>query len=381
MNRPKAVVPSLESQALHIQGPKLLQHLIAAGVFLASAATLSAQWEIEESHTTAGLRGIANVGDEIAWASGTNGTVLRTVDGGSKWQMCPVPLGADKLDFRAIQAFDEKTAIVMSSGKGDLSRLYKTVDGCATWTLVLANPDAAGFWDAFRAADPSTMIILGDPVDGAFQIRETKDGGETWSIERTQPSWLNEGAFAASNSALSINWDEGPAVFGTGSLGGARLFRDECYPCTKHTERWKATEVGVFPWGLSAGIFSIRQSTWDHLVAVGGDYQKPDLQEGTAAWSNDAGRHWHKSDTPPRGYRSAVDYDSVARAWVAVGPNGTDISTDDGRSWYPLKPGPGEPPDANRNWNALSLPFVVGPNGRIGKWKGTETNRRVIPLE
>jgi hypothetical protein len=23
-------------------------------------------------------------------------------------------------------------------------------------------------------------------------------------------------------------------------------------------------------------------------------------------------------------------------------------------------------PDADRNWNALSLPFVVGPHGRIG---------------
>jgi hypothetical protein len=28
---------------------------------------------------------------------------------------------------------------------------------------------------------------------------------------------------------------------------------------------------------------------------------------------------------------------------------------------------PGEPADADKNWNALSLPFVVGPDGRIGK--------------
>jgi len=26
-----------------------------------------------------------------------------------------------------------------------------------------------------------------------------------------------------------------------------------------------------------------------------------------------------------------------------------------------------EAPDADRDWNALSLPFVVGPHGRIGK--------------
>ena len=54
-------------------------------------------------------------------------------DGGYLWQGCAIPPGAEKLDFRGIQAFDENTAIVMSSGKGDLSRLYKTTDGCRTW--------------------------------------------------------------------------------------------------------------------------------------------------------------------------------------------------------------------------------------------------------
>jgi len=35
----------------------------------------NAQWNIEESNTTASLRGIHNVGGGVAWASGTNGTV------------------------------------------------------------------------------------------------------------------------------------------------------------------------------------------------------------------------------------------------------------------------------------------------------------------
>jgi len=54
---------------------------------------------------------------------------------------------------------------------------------------------------------------------------------------------------------------------------------------------------------------------------------------------------------------------------VTVGPNGTDISTDDGRNWHAVHPDPTlhEAPNADRNWNALSLPFVVGPHGRIGK--------------
>jgi hypothetical protein len=73
------------------------------------------------------------------------------------------------------------------------------------------------------------------------------------------------------------------------------------------------------------------------------------------------------AETPPHGYRSAVAYDTVNNTWITVGPNGTDISLDDGKNWQPLKPGPQDQPDADKNWNALSLPFVVGAKGRIGK--------------
>ena len=73
------------------------------------------------------------------------------------------------------------------------------------------------------------------------------------------------------------------------------------------------------------------------------------------------------AQTLPGGYRSSVAYDSTQKLWITVGPNGTDISRDDGRNWQPLKPSNQDPTDADKNWNALSLPFVVGPNGRIGR--------------
>src|ERR1700758_2485763 len=123
----------------------------AALILLASitVTTVSpAQFSLQTSNTTADLRGIHNVGNGVAWASGTNGTVLRTEDGGYVWQTCAVPPGAEKLDFRGVQGFDANTAIVMSSGKGDLSRLYKTTDGCRSWKLVFTNPDPEGFFDS-----------------------------------------------------------------------------------------------------------------------------------------------------------------------------------------------------------------------------------------
>ena len=45
------------------------------------------------------------------------------------------------LDFRDIDAVDERTAYVLSIGDGDASRIYKTTDGGRTWTLQFRNTD------------------------------------------------------------------------------------------------------------------------------------------------------------------------------------------------------------------------------------------------
>jgi photosystem II stability/assembly factor-like uncharacterized protein len=261
----------------------------------------------------------------------------------------------------------------MSSGKGDLSRLYKTTDGCHSWKLVLTNPDPDGFWDAIFVARRA-LFILGDPVNGAFALEESHDTGVTWHRDSLPPSLPEEGAFAASNSSFLVQAEDGVMMFGTGGPKGARLFVSHA-PCTGkpvYKDCWSSQAMPMFGAGGPVGIFSIagnQVQSSDKFVAVGGDYSKPD-QLGSAAIATikDLG-HWTASVTSLHGYRSSVAYDAASKSWIAVGPNGTDISTDDGKNWRPLRPDPGlhEPPDADRNWNAISLPFVVGPHGRIGK--------------
>jgi hypothetical protein len=353
-----------------------------------------AQWEIEDSHTTASLRGIDSVGDGVAWASGTNGSILRTEDGGYVWQLCAIPPGAEKLDFRGIQAFDANTAIVMSSGKGDLSRLYKTTDGCQTWKLIFTNPDKEGFWDAIQFNDRNFGVLLGDPVDGKFVIMLTFDGGQKWEKQtlKSTADINGEGSFAASNSSLFLS-STNYRSFGTGGPGGSRIITVGSGPTDAYQE--DVSETKKLPWSsgqyadqlpthlrtASSGVFSIAEAQHGMgRVAVGGDYQKPNDRIDTA-WHYDVAHYddvthsfWVAAHTPPHGFRSAVAYDTQQKLWITVGPNGTDISRDDGRNWTPLKPTKEDAPDADKNWNALSLPFVVGPNGRIGKLRPTALN-------
>jgi hypothetical protein len=351
---------------------------------------IQAQFDIEDSNTTAGLRGIHNVGGGVAWASGTGGTVLRTEDGGYLWQTCTTPPGAEKLDFRGIQAFDENTAIVMSSGPGDQSRLYKTTDGCQTWKLLFTNPDPEGFWDAIQL-DPGSKpkfvygVLLGDPVNGNFVIYKTSNKGDSWhpwaQSKQMHPAEAHKGEslFAASNSSAVIPGANGEFAFVTGGSGGARfIFQQHHDPCDcKPSDGFSHINLPI-PSSESAGAFSVARRSgkkyWEaDFMVVGGDYQKPDapgtsvfipyLVPAAALFS----RRAITSTTPPHGYRSSVAYDTQQKLWITVGPNGTDISTDDGKNWQPLKPSGYDPPDADKNWNALSLPFVVGPHGRIGR--------------
>jgi photosystem II stability/assembly factor-like uncharacterized protein len=360
--------------------------LIAAGVVAAqpqiAAPVLPQQqpvWQMQDSGTMAGLRGIDSVDGTVAWASGTEGTVLKTTDGGAHWLKCAVPDAATDgatLDFRGVQAWDATTAIVMASGPGDKSRLYKTVDGCRSWSLLLQNQDKDGFWDGIVFDLRGTGFLLGDPVAGKFVLLFTLDKGKTWNPARTSdlasgPERI--GGFAASNSAMTLYANEHVPIFGTSGPRGPWLYSPDvvCTALSAASDPVSCYEGGlrfdrqVLPMAgdsASSGIFSVQSISPGFekfiAVAVGGDYTKPGEGKGTAAWSEDLGQHWTASTAPPHGYRSTVQWSANLKLWFTAGTNGSDISRDDGRTWRPLDDG---------NWNALSLPFIVGPKGRIAR--------------
>lgn len=394
----------------------MLRLLILVALLFTTSTDATAQWTIQDSHTAADLRGIHSIGNGVAWASGTNGTVLRTVDGGTSWQTCYIPPGAEVLDFRAIQAFDADTAIVMSIGKSDLSRLYKTTDACKSWKLVFTNPDKDGFWDAIEArvteagsgdvCKAGSMVItgaiLGDPAIHKLNQWDTTTAlsfyladfeiGITCSEDKLSPSAASifslpsEAAFAASNSVLK---QIGPGTYWM-AVGKRLIQYSVGFTVPSHFEaqsfcnidipvRHDSASAGVFslairpdsvapPKSIKLGGFHWKAPSCQKadMVVVGGDYTAINDQHGTAAFTGGTNK-FHVAETPPRGFRSAVAYDATTKTWITVGPNGTDISTDDGRNWRSLKPVSTDAPDADRNWNALSLPFVVGPRGRIGK--------------
>src|SRR5216683_7503763 len=124
----------------------------------------------QRSGVTADLRAVMAVDEETAWASGTGGTWLRTIDAGRTWSSGPVP-GAEQLDFRSLAAFDGRRAIVLSAGSP--ARMFRTADGGVSWREVYRNDAPGIFFDALRFADESRGYALADPIGGRFVLLET----------------------------------------------------------------------------------------------------------------------------------------------------------------------------------------------------------------
>ena len=328
---------------------------------LLAGTAYSQSWLSHPSGTTASFRGVSAVSAKVVWVSGTGGTYVVTTDGGSTWRTAVVP-GAQQLDFRDVHGVDERTAYLLSSGPGDKSRIYKTVDGGAHWTLQFTNPDPKGFFDAIAFWDARHGIALGDPVDGNFVILSTDDGGENWERQPGPAALQNEGAFAASGTCL-VTMGRREAWFASGGPGAARVFH------TKDSgQTWTVSPTPMRNDTAGAGIFSLAFSDAMHGIAVGGDYNKPSDNAGNAAVTSDGGKTWtDREGAHPAGYRSAVAFVPDGKMWIAVGMSGSDVSFDHGNSWKTFDAGA---------YNAVSFAggagWAVGPNGRLAEFRPPE---------
>jgi photosystem II stability/assembly factor-like uncharacterized protein len=308
-------------------------------------------------NTTASFRGLSVVNPNVVWASGTGGTVIRTLDGGKTWDVIKVP-EADKLDFRDIEAFDANTAYILSIGNGDSSRIYKTIDGGKTWKLQFRNANEKAFFDAIACWDRKNCIAMSDPVDGHYPLMQTTDG-ENWTpiVSNQMPTARDgEAAFAASGTCL-ITQGRSTAFLVSGGTD-ARVFRSQDRGVT-----WTVANAPIVKGTSGSGIFSIAMLNEKTGVIVGGNYEKPKENVSNFALTTDAGVSWI-SHTGPNGYRSGLTYVGESTI-IAVGTSGSDISNDGGITWRPA---------GTEDLNAVQAKgknavWAVGPKGMVVKWK------------
>jgi photosystem II stability/assembly factor-like uncharacterized protein len=311
-------------------------------------------WQLTPTGSTANLRGLSAVSADVAWTSGSQGTVLRTLDRGATWQNVSPP-GTSSLQFRDIEAFDADTAVILSIGTGTDSRVYVTSDGGRNWTLSFTNDHPDAFYDCMTFFDRKRGLALSDPVDGRFRLIATEDGGRSWRVvQADMPAALpGEFAFAASGQCL-VSTGGKHAWFATGGGAQARVFRSD-----DRGETWQVAATPIRS-GPSAGIFALAFRDSRHGLAVGGDFATPTSAPDALAVTADGGATWRLVADPPNEYRSGAHW-ITGRDAVVVGPSGSDVSQDQGQTWQRFDSGSFDTVDC-ANPNAC---WASGTQGRV----------------
>ena len=302
------------------------------------------------SGTKTSLRGLSAVNDKTIWVSGSNGTVGLSIDSGNTWKWMSVK-GFEKTDFRDIEAFDSKTAIIM--GIDSPAYILKTIDGGNTWKTVFEDHTKGMFLDAMEFWNEQSGIVIGDPIDGKFYIARTFDGGKSWRgiPENFRPvADSGEACFASSGTNIR-KLNKAEAIFISGGLSSNLFIRNS------------KNILPIIQGKETTGANSIAVKNSKTFMIVGGDFNTKDSSDRNCAFTMDCGITWSKPLIPPHGYRSCVEY-TGKQNWITCGLNGIDYTTDNGKTFTWISK---ESFHVCRKAKKGKSVFFAGGGGRIAK--------------
>lgn len=314
-----------------------------------------AQWDKQYLATQASFRAIRAVSLQVVWASGSGGTVIKTLDGGKSWSIMKVN-GAETLDFRDIVAFDANHALVMSSGLGEEggAKVFGTKDGGFTWNLLLNVQEKGVFFDSMDFWNTSEGIILGDPIDTKPYLLKTSDGGLSWDrIEKSVLPDINKGeaSFAASGSCIAL-LPQNAIWFNT---------QNRIFSSFNGGKSWNVYDT-PFVKGETSGIFGIYFQDRKNGVAVGGDYKNDKGIYSNIALTKDGGKTWNFiEEAIPNGLKEGVFV--IHNKILMVGTSGTSIFDLKDKNWKNLD---------TESFHAISCKddncWAIGAKGNLAKW-------------
>ena len=306
--------------------------------------------------TKTSLRGLSVVDEKTIWASGSNGMVARSTDGGISFNWIKVK-GFEGRDFRDIEAFDSNKALILAVSEPAI--ILKTVDGGKSWLMVFSDSTPGMFLDAMDFKG-SSGVVVGDPIQGKVFLAETADYGDSWKILNKENfcAEMREGEafFASSGSNVLIEPQSKKELQFTYVSGGksSRIFQNNlclALPLQMGKNSTGANAMAISPSGK-------------HGILVGGDFAEDKKTDSTSVLFS---RRKRMVISGPQhslhGYRSSVSYLSEERL-VACGTSGVDFSSDGGLHWKLVSEmGFHVVKSAGRS----QVVFLAGSNGRIAK--------------
>jgi hypothetical protein len=311
------------------------------------------------------IRGLSVPDENTIWASGSNGSIALSINGGSDFEWVQVA-GYEKRDFRAIHAWNNKEAIIAAVAAPAV--ILKTIDGGLHWYKVYENTDTTMFLDAIHFKDENNGMVVGDPIHNSIFLINTSDKGEHW--QQVAPTYfksqLKEGeAFFASSNSNLITTNHNQFLISGGI--NSRLWINGV-----------ARDLDILQGGKSKGANSIAISpNGNKIIIVGGDFANfksseknitgfhqfltPNTEQKHLSVRN---QKWAltKNLGAPNGYKSGVAF-LTNKLLVTCGTSGVDISKNSGKNWNLISNESFHVVKKQPNRKAV---FLAGSGGRIG---------------
>jgi hypothetical protein len=306
---------------------------------------------ILDSGLNTSLRGLSVVNQNVIWCSGSNGQVGRSIDGGKqfKWQKV---LGYEQRDFRDIEAFDDKTAIIMAISEPAI--ILKTIDGGSTWQKVLEDQTKGMFLDAMSFDKKGNGLVIGDPIDGKIYLAKTKDFGNTWEKETQAFTAKNGEAFFASSGTNIVcrKHKKRPYLFVSGGKISRLFYSNQSIvlPLMQGKESTGANSIAIWK---------------NKAVVVGGDFTKDQRADSNCVLLR-MGCKKININTPqqqPNGYKSCVIFINKKNI-LACGTSGVDISYNRGINWECISKQSFHVVQKSKTGNAI---YLAGAKGKVAK--------------
>jgi len=273
------------------------------------------------------IRGLTIDGDK-AWYAGNNGKYgWVSLNGGKNFNGVAVQ---DTLmpEFRAIAQTNSDIFIL---NVGSPALLYKVSKDGKQSKIVYTETGEKVFYDSMKFRNDKEGIAIGDPVDGCLSVIITSNGGDTWTkIPCSQLPSLADGeaAFAASNTNVIVKGKK------TWIVSGGKKSRVFFTASVK--DKFEVYDTPIVQGKEMTGMFSVDFYDDEIGFAIGGDYEKPEMNSDNKIFTEDGGKTWKKvGQSKGFGYGSCVQFipESNGDELVTAGASGIYYSFDRGENW------------------------------------------------
>jgi photosystem II stability/assembly factor-like uncharacterized protein len=303
-----------------------MKYLFAGIFFIITIVSFSQKLpsvQILQDSIRSSFRGLSVPSDDVIWVSGSNGTVGRSVNGGTNWKWMIVH-GFEKRDFRDIEAFDSATAIIMAVDNP--ADILKTTDGGKTWKVVFHKAQEGMFLDAMDCKNETTCVCIGDPITNFFTVLKSLSDGFLLILKNSRTGDVigaakDEALFAASGTNLKVLSQFSYAFVSGGSTSNLYVV---------NLKTFKKISIPIIQGKSSTGAFSMFAVDLRSFYITGGDYTEYWKDSGNVVYTTNSGKTWQRSSV--HGYRSCI-IQADKKTFITCGTNGVDISFDSCKTW------------------------------------------------